>query len=42
MQVWTFILRNPTFKLESNNEIVGPLPGKCKIVACKAGTAEGK
>lgn len=35
-EVWTFILKNPTFKLENNSEIVGPLPGKVKIVACKA------
>ncbi|KAI5476450.1 hypothetical protein MNV49_007763 [Pseudohyphozyma bogoriensis] len=39
--VWTFVLNNPTFKLDNNSETVGPLPGKCKIVACKS-TEGGK
>ncbi|GAA6060948.1 hypothetical protein JCM10212_003856 [Sporobolomyces blumeae] len=40
-EVWTFVLQNPTFKLEGNNEVVTGL-GKCKIVACKSGDAQTK
>ncbi|ORY66640.1 putative transcription initiation factor iia small chain [Leucosporidium creatinivorum] len=40
-EVWTFILQNPTFKLENNSETI-TVPGKCKIVACKAGSADAK
>ncbi|GAA5880884.1 hypothetical protein JCM16303_005161 [Sporobolomyces ruberrimus] len=40
-EVWTFVLQNPTFKLEGNNEVVTGL-GKCKIVACKSGDAPVK
>ncbi|GAA6009086.1 hypothetical protein JCM11491_005742 [Sporobolomyces phaffii] len=41
-EVWTFVLQNPTFKLEgSSNEVVTGL-GKCKIVACKSGDAPAK
>ncbi|KAK4705008.1 transcription initiation factor TFIIA small subunit, partial [Phenoliferia sp. Uapishka_3] len=39
--VWTFQLQNPTFKFENNAETV-VVPGKCKIVACKAGSLETK
>ncbi len=34
--VWTFIVKNPTFKMESN-EVVSAT--KIKIVACKNGDA---
>ena len=34
--VWTFIVKNPTFKMESN-ELVSA--AKIKIVACKNGDA---
>ncbi|GAA6030976.1 hypothetical protein JCM8097_008965 [Rhodosporidiobolus ruineniae] len=40
-EVWTFILQNPTFKLENNSEVV-TAPGKCRIVACKSGDAPAK
>ncbi|GAA5880668.1 hypothetical protein JCM8547_008341 [Rhodosporidiobolus lusitaniae] len=40
-EVWTFILQNPTFKLENNQEVV-TAHGKCRIVACKAGDAPAK
>ncbi|GAA5928879.1 hypothetical protein JCM21900_004287 [Sporobolomyces salmonicolor] len=40
-EVWTFILQNPTFKLENNSEVI-TAPGKCKIVACKSGDAAAK
>lgn len=40
-QVWTFILQNPTFKLENNNEVLN-VQGKCRIVACKSGDAPAK
>jgi len=39
--VWTFVLQNPTFKLENNNEILN-VQGKCRIVACKSGDAPAK
>ncbi|BGP42813.1 Transcription initiation factor IIA subunit 2 [Rhodotorula kratochvilovae] len=39
--VWTFILQNPTFKLENNNEVLN-VQGKCRIVACKSGDAPAK
>lgn len=39
-EVWTFVLKNAVFKLENNAETLGPLPGKTKIVACKASTAD--
>ncbi|GAA5902302.1 hypothetical protein JCM3775_004083 [Rhodotorula graminis] len=41
MDVWTFVLQNPTFKLENNNEILN-VQGKCRIVACKSGDAPAK
>lgn len=41
MQVWTFVLDKPTFKLENNAETV-TAPGKCRIVACKSGDAATK
>ena len=34
--VWTFIVKNPTFKMESNEIVSAP---KIKIVACKNGDA---
>jgi transcription initiation factor TFIIA small subunit len=34
--VWTFIIKNPSFKMESN-ELVGS--NKIKIIACKNGEA---
>jgi len=38
--VWTFIIKNPTFKME-NNEVV--TAQKIKIIACKnADAPEGK
>lgn len=40
-EVWTFVLKDPTFKFENNSETV-TVPGKLKIVACKAGTADVK
>ncbi|BGP19378.1 hypothetical protein JCM10213_000615 [Rhodosporidiobolus nylandii] len=40
-EVWTFILQNPTFKLENNSEVV-TAQGKCRIVACKSGDAPAK
>ncbi|GAA6022203.1 hypothetical protein JCM10207_003941 [Rhodosporidiobolus poonsookiae] len=40
-EVWTFILQNPTFKLENNSEVV-TASGKCRIVACKSGDAPAK
>jgi hypothetical protein len=43
VQVWTFVLKNPTFsKLENSGESIGPTGRKCKIVACKAGSADAK
>jgi len=42
-QVWTFVLKNPTFsKLENSGESIGPTGRKCKIVACKAGNVDAK
>jgi transcription initiation factor TFIIA small subunit len=41
MQVWTFVLDKPTFKLENNGETV-TAPAKCRIVACKSGDAATK
>ncbi|GAA5995633.1 transcription initiation factor IIA subunit gamma [Rhodotorula paludigena] len=40
-EVWTFILQNPTFKLENNADVV-TVDGKCRIVACKSGDAPAK
>ncbi|KAK4052848.1 Transcription initiation factor IIA subunit 2 [Microbotryomycetes sp. JL201] len=40
-EVWTFVLKDPTFKFENNSETV-TVPGKLKIVACKSGTADVK
>ena len=34
--VWTFIVKNPSFKMESNEMVSAP---KIKIVACKNGDA---
>ena len=34
--VWTFIVKNPAFKMESNDMVTAP---KIKIVACKNGDA---
>lgn len=43
VQVWTFVLSNPTFsKLENSTESIGPTGRKCKIVACKAGSVDAK
>ena len=34
--VWTFIVKNPTFKMEQNEQVTA---SKIKIVACKNGDA---
>jgi len=34
--VWTFIVKNPTFKMESNDMVSAP---RIKIIACKNGDA---
>lgn len=34
--VWTFIVKNPSFKMEANEMVSAP---KIKIVACKNGDA---
>ena len=34
--VWTFIIRNPTFKMESNDMVSA---NRIKIIACKNGDA---
>jgi transcription initiation factor TFIIA small subunit len=34
--VWTFIIKNPTFKMESNNMVSAQ---RIKIIACKNGDA---
>ena len=34
--VWTFIVKNPSFKMEQNEQVTAP---KIKIVACKNGDA---
>ncbi|KAK4057358.1 Transcription initiation factor IIA subunit 2 [Microbotryomycetes sp. JL221] len=39
-EVWTFVLKDPMFKFEDQETV--QVPGKIKIVACKAGTADVK
>jgi len=35
--VWTFIVKNPSFKMEGNDVVTAP---KVKIIACKNGDAD--